>query len=208
MKFVIAFVLAVLLIATAYFTPRFADVFRLVRPSHPRRETFRQRILMALSGSLLLGLVACGGQTVSAIQTVLSDAKAIIALNILPANIVQYASPLIIGLEALVGSYTSSVAAGATNEATTLTLLSTSITQLQSNVDPTSTVYKDAGTALSLIEVAQTNQTTNYQTQIETDVGTLLLDYLAANQPASATVGGAPSEFGLLLSDARAHLNK
>jgi hypothetical protein len=163
---------------------------------------------MALAGLALAALAGCGGVSASSVTTWINDAKAILALNELPAAVASKASLVLTGVEALDGSYNSSVASGATNEQTALSLLGAAVSQVQADVPTTSKVYADANTALSLISTAQENTSESYITQIETDVDTVLLDYLALKQPTTATIGGATSSYATLLSDMQARLKK
>jgi hypothetical protein len=169
------------------------------------KPPFRKALLASVFAGALF-VAACTTPEISDAQTVVNDAQTILNTGLIPAPVSAIAALVVTGLQALIDSAGASVSSGANAENTAIAALTAAVKQVQADSVEGSTVANDAAEALTVLSTVSSNSSASTQTQIEADVGSLLIDYLAANAPASASPGASPSQIENLIRDARAHV--
>jgi hypothetical protein len=161
-------------------------------------------ILAPLFGGALF-LAACTTTEISDAQAVVNDANTVLATGLIPAPASTIAGEVVVGLQALVNAVAPDVTSNANAEMTAIAALTAAVKDVQADAVAGSTVATDAATALSVLGTVSSNDTASAQTQVEADVSTLLIDYMAANAPAAQSA--TPGELQNLLNDARTHIS-
>ncbi len=159
---------------------------------------------LAFAGALSLG--ACAIPTAS----IATDAQALLTAaegnGSISTSTGLIVTDVINGYEAVSSEQNASISAGDSTTLAGLKSLNTAIGQLAAD-STNATVVSDAKEAQTLLgDIINSSSGTVTQAQVETAVATFLIDYLAANSPASAAPGAAPSRTQSLINDARARI--
>ena len=165
-----------------------------------------KRILLAsaFSGALFLG--ACTAPELTNSAALASDLQGLLTLAE-SAHVVStvegaIVSEAITGIEALAASTSEDTTSGATVEQDAVAAAETAVKQLAADLPNNAKVQSDSTLALELLGVIPASSSASASSQAEAAIGTLVIDYLAGKQPATAKLGAAVSPKSELLADA------
>ena len=160
----------------------------------------------------VIALAGCTAAELSESTSLAADLAALLSTaesnGSVPSAIAADINTAISGIENLAVGTSGSIASGASTETTVVSSLQSAVTTVAADLPNNATVQSDSAQALQLLGEVDTSSTETATQQAEAAVGTFLVDYLAAKGPAGAAVGGAPSAYQSLITDARSHITK